>query len=162
MSSGYYDAAQICRNGHVITSFLNDSPEVAQKFCTTCGVETITACDGCKAPIRGNYEVPGIAFVGRYQRPSYCPHCGQPYPWTITKLQAAKDLVAELEELTPEERTQLDQTLDDLVRESPKTELAGFRFKKLMKKVGRESYDAVKSVVTDLVSETVKKTLFGG
>jgi hypothetical protein len=36
------------------------------------------------------------------------------------------------------------------------------RFKQLVKKVGKESYDAVKTVVTDLVSESIKKTLFGG
>ena len=64
--------------------------------------------------------------------------------------------------LDAEERQLLKQSLDDLVTDSPKTEVAGLRFKQLMKKVGKESYDAVKTVVTDLVSESIKKTLFGG
>jgi hypothetical protein len=51
--------------------------------------------------------------------------------------------------------------LDDLVRDTPKTGVAGIRFKKLMKKAGKESYEAVKTVVTDLVSESIEKTLFG-
>jgi hypothetical protein len=61
-----------------------------------------------------------------------------------------------------EELELLKQSLDDLVTDSPKTEVAGLRFKQLVKKVGKESYDAVKTVVTDLVSESIKKTLFGG
>ena len=64
--------------------------------------------------------------------------------------------------LDAEERQLLKQSLDDLVTDSPKTEVAGLRFKQLVKKVGKESYDAVKTVVTDLVSESIKKTLFGG
>jgi hypothetical protein len=71
-------------------------------------------------------------------------------------------LVEELDGLDAEERQLLKQSLDDLVTDSPKTEVAGLRFKQLMKKVGKESYDAVKTVVTDLVSESIKKTLFGG
>jgi hypothetical protein len=55
----------------------------------------------------------------------------------------------------------LGQSLDDLVASSPKTEVASLRFKKIMKKVGKESYDSVKTIVTDLVSESIKKTLFG-
>jgi hypothetical protein len=71
-------------------------------------------------------------------------------------------LVEELDGLDAEERQLLKQSLDDLVTDSPKTEVAGLRFKQLVKKVGKESYDAVKTVVTDLVSESIKKTLFGG
>jgi hypothetical protein len=77
------------------------------------------------------------------------------------KLEAAKELVEELDGLDAEERRLLKQSLDDLMTDSPKTEVAGLRFKRLMKKVGKESYDAVKTVVTDLVSESIKKTLFG-
>jgi hypothetical protein len=71
-------------------------------------------------------------------------------------------LVEELDGLDAEERQLLKQSLDDLVTDSPKTEVAGLRFKQLVKKVGKESYDAVKTLATDLVSESIKKTLFGG
>jgi hypothetical protein len=30
-----------------------------------------------------------------------------------------------------------------------------------MKKAGKESYEGMKSILTDIVSETVKKSLFG-
>jgi hypothetical protein len=77
------------------------------------------------------------------------------------KLQAAKELVEELDGLDAEDRRLLGQSLDGLVASSPKTEVASLRFKKIMKKVGKESYDSVKTIVTDLVSESIKKTLFG-
>ena len=44
-----------------------------------------------------------------------------------------------MEELSESERATLKQSLDDIIRESPRTELAGIRFKKVMKKVGTES-----------------------
>lgn len=40
--------------------------------------------------------------------------------------------------------------------------VAETRFKKLMKKVGSEAYDGMKSILDDVVSETVKKSVFGG
>jgi hypothetical protein len=48
-------------------------------------------------------------------------------------------LVEELDGLDAEERQLLKQSLDDLVTDSPKTEVAGLRFKQLVKKVGKES-----------------------
>ena len=111
--------------------------------------------------IRGSYDLGPSVVSPPYSPPSYCHACGKPYPWTALKLEAAKELIQELDGLDAEDRRLLNQSLDDLVTDGPKTEVAGFRFKRLMKKVGKESYDAVKSVVTDLVSESIKKTLFG-
>ena len=74
---------------------------------------------------------------------------------------AAKEIAEELEGLTTDEKEKLKQTFDDLVREGPRTEPAKLRFKTLMKKAGRESYEVMKGVITDLVSETVKKSIFG-
>jgi len=66
-----------------------------------------------------------------------------------------------LDGLDANDRRQLGQSLDDLVAESPKTDVASSQFKQIMKKVGKESYDLLKKVVTDLVSESIRKTLFG-
>ena len=51
--------------------------------------------------------------------------------------------------------------LPDLVRQTPRTALAESRFKRLMAKVGKDSYDAMRSVLTDVLSETIRKTIFG-
>ena len=159
--SGHYDTAQICKRGHVINSYYNEYPDHRQSFCGTCGEATITECPSCRAAIRGSYDYDGPVVPPPYSPPSYCHACGKPYPWTALKLEAAKELVAEVDGLDAEERRLLQQSLDDLVTDSPKTEVASLRFKRLMKKVGKESYDAVKTVVTDLVSESIKKSLFG-
>ena len=159
---GRYDTAQICGNGHVITSNYNDCPAHRQSHCDKCGEATITKCESCGTDIRGEYEVPGVAFVGaEITAPGFCHACGKPYPWTVAKLQAAKDLVGELDDLDSGERESLKLTLDDLVKDTPKTEVARIRFKKLMKKVGKESYEAVKTVATGLFTESIKRSLFG-
>jgi hypothetical protein len=51
--------------------------------------------------------------------------------------------------------------LEELVKDSPKAEVAGFRFKKLMKKAGSGSIEVMKTVISDLLSETLKKSVFG-
>lgn len=157
--SGYYDVAQICRNGHVITSHYNNCPAHRQEFCDQCGEPTLTKCESCGTAVRGNYDVPGVATNSLYATPTFCHACGKPYPWTLQKLQVAKELVGELDSLEDAEKQSLKQSLDDLIRDTPKTDPAFYRFKKLMRKVDRESFEAVKSVVMDLASESVKKSL---
>ncbi len=160
--SEHFDTAQICRNGHVITSSHYHEPDHRAQFCSRCGEPSLTKCEACSTDIRGDYHVPDFGITsGHYVAPSYCHACGKPYPWTVKSLAGAKVLFEELDGLDAEERAVLKEALDDLVHETPRTKVATLRFKRLMKKVRRESYEAVKAVVTDLISETVKKTLFG-
>lgn len=155
--------SQICLNGHVTS--LQWSPQSNQKFCTKCGEPTITACQQCKAAISGRYSGPPRSRYSAldpeyFQAPSFCPNCGESYPWTQRRLQAAKDLADELDELDEAERDKLKESLDDLAKDSPQTEVAVTRFKKIMSKLGTQSASALKSIVVDLVSETAKKMLF--
>jgi hypothetical protein len=69
-------------------------------------------------------------------------------------------LADELDELDEAERDKLKGSLDDLVKDSPQTEVAASRFKKIMGKLGTQSASALKSIVIDVVSETAKKALF--
>jgi hypothetical protein len=39
-----YDVAQICENGHVISSYHLSYPESSQKYCDKCGAPTIIGC----------------------------------------------------------------------------------------------------------------------
>lgn len=158
---GHYDTAQICRSGHVVTSYYERYPDHRQAFCELCGSPTLTSCDNCKSAIRGSYVYHGPVVGGAYTLPKYCHSCGHPYPWTIAKLQATAGLIEELEGLDAEDRQVLKESLNDLICEGPKSELASLRVKKVIKKVGRDSYELVKKVVTDVVSETVRKAMFG-
>jgi hypothetical protein len=149
-----YDVAQLCRSGHIITKVAIQSPERCVPFCTICGSPTMTTCGQCGDPIRGLYWGPGS--LGQYRRPSYCHRCGRPYHWTEAALSAARDLALELDGLTPEERNTLAQSLDDLVRDTPRTPTAATRFKKLAAKAGVEGATALKDILVNVVSEAAK------
>ncbi len=161
--SGYYDTAQICLNGHVTNDNFRKYPVHNTDHCPKCGEPTIVQCPSCKSDIRGSYEIDGVFAVGgEFPAPAFCHKCGNAYPWTEKRLQAAKALADEFDELSSDEKEKLKGSLDALVRESAMTEVAGVRFKKIMKKLGKESYEGMKNILTDIASETIKKTIFGG
>ena len=161
MSDSYYDVAQICENGHVANSMAHDHPDINQDHCHKCGAPTIMGCPSCQTAIRGYYHVPGIIDIDDYAAPAFCYKCGKPFPWTDARLRAAKDLADELDDLTSDQRESLKKSLDDLVRETPSTRVAETRFKKIMRKAGTDSYEGMRSLLKDIVSETVRKTIFG-
>jgi hypothetical protein len=91
---------------------------------------------------------------------NFCLDCGSPFPWTVDKLEAAKAYADEAEGLSPEERETLKKSFDDLIVESPKTQLAAMRFKKLLPKVGPQIGGALRDLLVDIASETAKKVLW--
>src|SRR6266851_5508862 len=129
MSDSWYDTAQICLNGHVISQFAVSQPQGSQKFCQSCGAATITNCQNCNTPIRGYYHAGVVGMFG-YSAPGFCHNCGAAYPWTEARVTAAKELSDELDDLSPEEKETLKNSIDDIVRDSPSTTLAATRFKK--------------------------------
>jgi hypothetical protein len=162
MGESWYDTAQICLNGHVNNRMTQMFPERDAKFCRECGAPTMTNCQSCNAPIRGEYHVPGVVVVGSsWSPPSYCHECGEPYPWVRSKLEAARELVDELEDLNTDEREKLRESLDDLVRDTPGTNVAAMRFKRIVAKCGSGVAEAFKEILVDVMSETAKKTIYG-
>jgi hypothetical protein len=158
----HYDVAQVCLNGHVINWSSQTYPQHNANFCKKCGAKTINACPKCDANIRGEYHAPGIISFSSAEAPppSYCINCGAAYPWTKTKLDAANELVLELESLTEDEKKTLKDSLDDLVKDTPKTTLAATRFKKLAVKMGKESANSLRSILIDIISESAKKLIW--
>ena len=161
MSDSYFDVAQICENGHVANSMAHDYPGSNQEHCDKCGSPTIMDCPSCQTAIRGFYHVPVVIGGFDYDAPAFCYKCGEPFPWTAAALRAAVELADEFDGLTDGERVVLKKSLPELVRETPNTHVAETRFKKIMRKVGKEGYEGMRSLLTDIVSETVRKTLFG-
>lgn len=157
-SSGSYDVAQVCLNGHVINDSFKSFPAQNQKFCGKCGAPTITDCEHCKSFIRGSYSAPGI-FNSRYDA-GFCHNCGEPYPWTESRLKAARELAQEGEKLSKDEREQLTKSFDELVRDTPSTGLSAMRFKKIIAKVGGPSAEAFKTILVDIATETAKRLLW--
>lgn len=159
--SGYYDIAQICLNGHLINSKARRYSLHNQKFCAQCGAATIMDCPNCKSPIRGRYEAQGIFVVGAsdIEIPAFCLECGQAYPWTKVKIEAAKELAKELE-LPKKEQEALATSIDDIVSDNPRTALGATRFKKIMAKVGKESAASFRTILTSVVTEAAKKIIW--
>lgn len=160
--TSWYDAAQVCINGHAINDSFRQHPTLNQDFCDKCGAKTITKCESCNAEIRGHYNVPGVAAIGfKYNPPKFCHNCGNSYPWTKAGLESAKELAEEMEGLKPEERESLKKSLDDLVKDSPNTQVAALKFKKLMSKAGKTSANALKDILVNIISESAKKLIWG-
>jgi len=155
---GHYGNAQICLNGHVITSIGND-PQFLKKFCSECGAETIMNCKNCNAAIKGLYIGDSFGFPD-YHAPSFCDNCGQPYPWTQSKKQAASELIDFADQLNATEKDELKGSIDDLIKDTPKTALAQMKFKKYASKAGSEIAKGLKDILIDIVSETVKKSIW--
>jgi len=133
-----YDIAEICANGHLITQFAQTEPQNRKKFCDKCGAATITQCPKCTHTIQGFYYHPTDSRSLR-EPPAFCHNCGTAYPWTEQRLAVAKELVEESGTLTREENVQFQQSLDDLVRETPKTPRRSVGLKSSWRRLGRRS-----------------------
>src|ERR1035441_9145586 len=116
----WYDAAQICANGHLFTAAANQNPEQKRPFCPSCGAKTLTACPACGEPIRGarcvqvhNYAMDSLdTKVGSLTAiPAHCSECGSALPWTSARLAAARELAGEVEGLSDDERETLRNSL---------------------------------------------------
>ena len=158
----YYDTAQICLNGHVITNEYEESPEFRKPHCPKCGQSTITKCQSCHVNIQGDYHVEGVFSLGGSisPAPAYCHSCGNPYPWTEANLNAISELL-ELDELLQEsDVATMNEILPDLLTDTPKSKVAEAKYKIIMRKAGRATYEAVKEIIIGIASETIKKSLF--
>ena len=153
--------ALICVNGHVINDRSASQHEHNTPRCDKCGAETITECAKCKTKIRGYYHVPGVvSLMGPGPAPAFCPHCGTGYPWTESRLSAARELVRELDKLNENERGILSRSLDDLVRDTPNTAVTALRFKQLVAKAGRDATEGLKTILIEVLAESAKKLIW--
>jgi hypothetical protein len=160
VSDAWYDTAQICLNGHIITACINRAAERGSSFCEQCGAPTVTKCPKCDQPIRGYHHAPGEIDWSEYKPPAFCPNCGHPYPWTERRLAIARSVAESLPGLTGEEQGVLIEDLDNLVRDTPATPLAVGRLKKLLARVGTEAAGMLKSVLVDVLTEATKKAIW--
>ncbi|MCC3736399.1 DUF2321 domain-containing protein [Staphylococcus hominis] len=152
----FYKDATICLNGHVVSK--NEANY--SKFCKVCGKETISNCQHCKTPIQGVIFIPNSMPVSKYNRPNYCHSCGKAYPWTEQVINNAVELVSLDDQLSDEYKEIIKSALPDLVVDSPDTPLAQAKYKKYMSNATNYIQDSVRNLLIDVVSETVKKSIF--
>jgi hypothetical protein len=152
----YYDAAQICLNGHVATASAVRYPEHRKKFCDRCGEPTIMACSKCRAEIRGRFHVEG--FVGGYddyQRPAFCHECGSAFPWTERTKSAAIGLFIE-ESQDEEDQRLFKSSIEEVTNDTPQAKAAGMRINRLLKKLPTTSAGIIRDMIVNIASEGIK------
>jgi len=160
MSDSWYDTAQICKNGHLVTEYYESSPVHDEKFCSKCGAETITKCLHCDAKIRGTYHVPGVCGFSKYEVPLYCYSCGKAYPWTEEKIKAIKEFSDETD-LSAEDKKIIEENVQSIVVDSPSTQVSAVRIKKVLSKVGGAFAQKLQDMIVDIASETAVKLIKG-
>ena len=156
----HYETAVVCRNGHVVTSGRETSPELAAPHCPQCGMPTVSACAGCGASIRGDYIVSGvIGSWSVYHPPGYCHHCGVPYPWTQAATEAWRKMAQDAEGLTDDEKQKLAASIDDLISDTPRTALAIQHTKRFFSKMAGAVPGMMKEVLVSMATEAARKGL---
>ncbi len=162
----YYDTAKICINGHVITDSLQIDTQIDQKFCDKCGSSLITKCPNCNANIRGKKHIRDVTSITNSRvfpltKPDkFCYNCGKPYPWLESKIKAAQELAHEIENLSEEEINILTDSINDIVVDTPKTQVSASRFIKILSKTGKGVINAFRDLLIDVASETAKKIIW--
>ena len=162
-----WDVALICNNGHVVNDRARGNPSLNASFCSLCGAHTISSCPGCREPIPGYYyrlsRPSGLCTApsGRplERVPQYCHACGRPLPWTERTMSGARALIREITSLEPYERDQLRRSIDDIVRETPKTPLAVARINTVLARVGGKHAEALREILVSIASDSVKQRL---
>ena len=98
--------------------------------------------------------------MGKTEAPAFCQECGNPHPWTEQRLATAQQFADEEAHFTTEEREQFQQSLAEIVKETPNAPLAIGRFRRLMAKGGKAASDGLRDILVDVLSEAVKKTIW--
>lgn len=155
-----YDTAQICLNGHVITT--NVSSNNTENFCSRCGCPTITKCPSCSAEIRGFRNDDILMVIGaEYTVPYYCYNCGSPYPWTQKILDNAVEILSLDGSLNNDEKILIKNAIPNLLVDVPDTPISISQYKKIISNAGDIVKNSLHNLLVDVVSETAKKALFG-
>jgi hypothetical protein len=152
-----YDIMQVCMNGHQITTGAHSHPQHRQPFCSECGAETITQCPECNTDIRGFYHARNVIGAIDPPVPNNCHNCGAAYPWRQTAIAEAIEVLQM--DLDEQDAASVPELVKAVSIEAPGTQIAAIKLKRLLPKIGKATYDVAVKVISDLASETAKKTL---
>lgn len=164
-SNSQHDTAQICLSGHVVNEATRSAPDLSSKFCKKCGQPTIEQCPSCAAQIKGRnhalgtHGTPSTSSTRESRVPLYCYNCGKYYPWTQTTLDTAKELLSE-EDLTPEDKAKIAESLPDIITQTPRTPLAATRIRKVVDKMSGVGKEGFEQLLSDITTESAKRLIW--
>lgn len=87
---GYFDAMQVCLNGHLINDTFHDNPVFNKNYCDKCGAATMSTCPSCKKEIKGKHHYERVVDLSGIPTPvpTICEYCGKPFPWSNKMLKS--------------------------------------------------------------------------
>jgi hypothetical protein len=91
------------------------------------------------------------------EAPKFCSECGNPYPWTEKGIQLAKELADTAKGLNRKEKAILQDSISDIVLETPSAEVSASKIKQLTEKSGPWISEALAKVLAGIVSEFLMK-----
>jgi hypothetical protein len=144
----------------VIASTAGSNSEFRKTFCDKCGEATVMACPDCESPIQGQYHCPGVIGFFKYHAPHYCHNCGKPFPWTSRALEAARQLALDDDTLSDDESERFAKDLVEVTRETPQAKASANRIKKMLATMSVGTASAIRDILVDIVSESVKKMMW--
>jgi hypothetical protein len=145
--------AQICLNGHVLTS---DGMVLGEReHCNKCGAVSIETCQHCGAFVRGQEK-----YSSDFELPLFCyaPGCGRPYPWMREKLETARELLDNDDKLSLEQRESLWGDLK-YVMSDPKADLVPAKWtliKIKLEKAGKAVREPLLDLTAKVIAEVAK------
>jgi hypothetical protein len=77
-------------------------------------------------------------------------------------LEAAKELIALQSELSASEKDAMNNSIDEIVKDSPRTIVEASKFKIAISKVGVAVGQGLRDILVDVASETAKKIIWPG
>ena len=160
---GHFHVGMACLNGHAVNDSADSSPEFSSPFCKQCGEATITQCPKCNQHIHGSYYAPSVIVLGSHWKPpKFCHACGKPYPWTELAAEAISEAIGELDGLSTDDAEKLRASINDVLNETPKTDLAVGRFKKAIAKGGKFGGKMLYDTIIKFGAEVAVKSIMGG
>jgi hypothetical protein len=96
-----------------------------------------------------------------YSASKYCYAYGNPFSWTQRKIEAAEMFAKELNNLTDDEKQSLKTLIGQLIKGDSLAEPAKHKFKNIMLKLSSESSEIMRSILVNVFSEAIRKSLYG-
>jgi hypothetical protein len=111
-----WQAATVCRRGHVQAFSLQEEPEPDDLGkCPRCGADVLSRCRNCGLRIRGRKYRPQVISARGFSPPPFCDGCGAAHSWA-TREQRLYELqnILDQEGIDEVDRLWIDEQMDRL------------------------------------------------